>query len=131
MRAVETGLDEFFLVRVYRTSALVWAVGVGLLSGCGMMSAALGWTVGSAASVGLLRGIEWAVRRFFVPGRSFDKRDLAKLASVKFGVIVSFMLGVVLLGGRSFGFIAGFCAGVILSQSVIVFKALGAMISCR
>ncbi len=128
---METGLDERFLVGVYRTSAVLWAVGAGVFGGLGRESIALGWTIGSGASVGLLRGIEWTVRRFFVPGRMISNRDFIKILAVKLIIIVPFVVGIVLLGGRSFGFIAGFCAGLVLTQSVIVLKVLGAILSER
>lgn len=126
-----TDLDESFLARVYRTSAVLWAVGVSVLGGLGRENIAIGWTVGSGTSIGLLRGIEWTVRRFFVPGRLVNNRDLVKILAIRLAVIVPFIGVIVLLGGRSFGFIVGFCAGLVLTQSVIVLKVLGVLLSGR
>jgi hypothetical protein len=121
-------IDEGFIGRVYRTSAVVWAVGVAVSWSLAGSAAALGWTVGSALSMGVLRGFEWVARRSFVPGANNPRRDFTRFAIVKLPIILLVLTGFVLLGGRSFAAVAAFCAGVILTQAVIVLKALGLMI---
>jgi len=128
---VETGIDEGFLGRVYRTSAVVWAIGTAISWGVAGPAAAVGWTVGSALSMGVLRGFEWMARRSFVPGAHETRRDFARFSIVKLPIILLVLVGVVLIGGRSFEPIAAFCAGIILTQAVIVLKALGLVIVGR
>ena len=40
-------------------------------------------------------------------------------------------IGVVLVGGRSFAFVGAFCAGLLLTQAVIVAKVLGMLVAER
>jgi hypothetical protein len=128
---VETGIDEGFLGRVYRTSVVVWAIGTAISWGVGGLPAAAGWTIGSALSMGLLRGFERMARRSFVPGAEQAHRDFGRFSAAKLPIILVVLVGVVVIGGRSFELIAAFCAGVILTQAVIVLKALGLVIVGR
>ena len=126
---METEIDKAFISRVYRTSAVVWPIGVCISYAVGGLSAAVGWTVGSAFSVALLRGIELLVYHFFVPTVAKNKVSLTKIFVVKLSIITLILLCVVLLGGRDLRFIAGFCAGLILAQGVIVLKTLGLILA--
>ncbi|MCX8052375.1 MAG: hypothetical protein N3B12_01075 [Armatimonadetes bacterium] len=128
---METGIDEGFLGRVYRTSAFLWAIGTLVSWNLGGLPAAAGWTVGSALSIGVLRGFEQLANRYFVPGSKYSRRDFARFSAAKLPIILLVLVGLVLIGGRSFEAIAAFCAGVILTQAVIVLKALGILIVRR
>ena len=123
--------DEGFVGQVYRTSAVVWAVGVACWWGALGFPAAAGWTVGSALSMGVLRGFEWLARGSFVPGSTTAKRDFTKFAAIKLPIVVLVLAAVVLIGGRSLSVISAFCAGVILTQTVILLRTIGAMTAAR
>ena len=126
-----TEIDEGFLGRVYRTSAVLWAIGTAISWGIAGLPAAAGWTVGSALSMGVLWGFERMARRSFTPGAHDARRHFARFSAVKLPIILVVLLGIVPIGGRSFAAIAAFCAGVILTQAVIVLKALGLVIVRR
>ena len=129
-RAIREGgripaMDEGFLGRVYRTSAYVWAFVALLLLSLAGWPAAAGWTVGSALSLGVLRSLEVVIRRSFVPGVPNARGSLTKLSVVKLPLILLVLGLVVWLGRNSFAFIIAFCAGVVLTQTVIFLKVLG------
>jgi len=128
---VATEIDEGFIRRVYVTSAVVWAVGVWVAWRIGGVGAAAGWTAGSAVSFGVLRSFEWIAQRVFVPGAADAKRDFVRFSLVKLPIIALVLMGVVLIGGRSFALVAAFCAGVLLTQAVVVLKALGMLVAER
>ena len=92
---------------------------------------AAGWTIGCALSVGILRSLEWVIKRNFVPGAEKAKREFAKFSLVKLALLVIILIGVVLIGGRSFAFVGAFCAGLLLAQAVIVAKVLGMLVAER
>jgi hypothetical protein len=135
-------IDDAFIRRVYKTSAYLWAFGVfvwiclwqGILARGWVLSsnwgllAALGWTLGSAVSVGTLWSLSWIIRRAFVPGNIEAKRNLGKFSLVKLVVITLVLAGIVRFGGRSFALVGAFCAGVVLTQGVIFLKVLGMLI---
>lgn len=125
MQHVKTEIDEAFFGRVYRTSAFLWAFGVLVCLAKLGWKAAAGWTVGSALSFGILRSLDWGIRRFFVPDNPGAQGQLGKLSIVKLFVLLAVLVGVVLLGGKSFAFIGAFCIGILLTQAVICFKVLG------
>ncbi|MHB9038294.1 MAG: hypothetical protein ACYC64_16695 [Armatimonadota bacterium] len=135
-------IDDAFIKRVYRSSAFMWgfgtlvllslwqgltARGVALSSNWGW-SAALGWTLGSAMSVGTLWSLEWIIRRTFVPGNVEAKRSVGRFSLVKLAVVVLVLAVIVKLGGKSFPLVAAFSAGIVLTQAVIFFKVLGVLI---
>jgi len=66
-----------------------------------------------------------------VPGADKAKREFAKFSLLKLALIVMMLIGVVLVGGRSFAFVGAFCAGLLLAQAVIVAKALGMLFAER
>lgn len=125
MQHAKTEIDEAFFGRVYRTSAFLWAFGLLVCFARFGWQAAAGWTVGSAVSVGILRSLEWSIRRFFVPDNPAAQGQLAKLSIVKLFVLLAVLAMVVLVGGKSFAFIGAFCIGILLTQAVICFKVLG------
>jgi hypothetical protein len=120
-----TTLDDSFINRVYRTSAYLWAFGLLVCAPIGGLPAALGWTLGAAVSMGTLCSLEWIVRREFVPGKSAAGRSLARFSLVKLPIVALMLVGIVLVGGRSFEMIASFCAGVVLTQTVVFLKVMG------
>ena len=126
MQHAKMEIDQAFFGRVYRTSAFLWALGVLVCFAAFGWKAAAGWTVGSAVSFGILRSLEWGIRRFFVPDNAGAQGQLAKLSIVKLFGLLAVLVVVVLLGGKSFAFIGAFCIGILLTQSVICFKVLGA-----
>ncbi|MGC8861482.1 MAG: hypothetical protein ACP5R5_01760 [Armatimonadota bacterium] len=125
------GIDEGFLGRVYRTSVVVWAIGTGLSCGIAGLPAAAGWTCGSILSVGLLRAFELMARQYLATGADTGKRSFGRFSAVKLPIILLVLVGVVLVGGRKPEVIAAFCAGTVLTQAVIVSKALGLYIIDR
>ena len=124
-------IDDGFIGRVYVSSAYLWAfVALAVFALWGIVAAA-GWTVGCALSVGILRSLEWVIKRNFVPGADKAKREFAKFSLLKLAGIVIILIGVVLVGGRSFAFVGAFCAGLLLAQAVIVAKVLGMLVAER
>ncbi len=120
--------DPGFLGRVYRTSAALWAiVALGIWSFAGAHTA-LGWTFGSAISVGLLYAIEWLVRRAVRPGNVRARKALANAALLHWPIILAVMALAVWLGGRRVSYLIAFIAGLGLAQAVIVLKTIGAAI---
>jgi hypothetical protein len=92
-------------------------------------SAAAGWTVGSAFSAGVVLSLEWFVRRSFIPGNAEARTALNRFSLAKLPVVLALLALVVWLGGRSFGFVAAFCAGVSLFQMVIVIRSIGGLLA--
>lgn len=128
---MRTQIDEAFIGRVYKTSAYIWAFGLAVCLICGQYYAAIGWTIGAGVSVGIMRSLEWVVRRSFVPGNNGARAELAKVSIVKLLIIAAILSVIIIAGGRSFALVAGFCAGLILTQAVIVLKVLGMLVSGR
>jgi len=128
---VKAEIDDGFIGRVYVSSAYLWAfVALAVFALWGIVAAA-GWTIGCALSVGILRSLEWVVKRNFVPGADKAKQEFAKFSLVKLALVVIILIGVVLAGGSNFGFVAAFCAGLLLAQVVIVAKVLGMLVAER
>ncbi len=75
--------------------------------------------------------MEWLVLRSFAPGVPDGRREFSRFHLARLPILLALIAGVVLIGGRSFAAVAAFCAGVVLTQSVIVLKALGLMILRR
>ena len=137
-----TEIDDAFITRVYRTSAYLWGFGVlvwmslwqGLMAKGWKLSpdwgllAVLGWTLGSAMSVGTLWSLSWIIHRAFVPGNIAAKRNLGKFSLAKLVVVTLVLAVVVRFGGRSFALVGAFCAGVVLTQGVIFLKVIGMLI---
>ncbi|MEN6356340.1 MAG: hypothetical protein ABFD83_04565 [Armatimonadota bacterium] len=135
-------IDNAFIKRTYISSAYLWAFGVlvwmslwyiftsrGLkLSPHWGLMAAIGWSLGSAVSMGTLWSLEWIVSRAFVPGNAQAKRNLVRFSILKLIVIILVLGLIVKLGGKSFALIGAFCAGVVLTQAVIFLKVLGKLI---
>ncbi len=80
-------------------------------------------------SFGTLRSLEVVIRRNFVPGREGADKALAKFSLIKLPAVLAVIALAVWLGGRSFAFVVGFCAGVVLTQSVAVLKVVGMLIT--
>lgn len=126
---MKTEIDEGFVPRVYRTSAYVWAVGVLAAWSMGGAYAAAGWTLGAALSVGLLRGLEFVVRRSFLPGAASPGGALAKFTLIKLPLVLVILGLAVWIGKSSFAFVGAFCLGVLLTQVVMVLKVVGMLIN--
>ncbi|MGQ9455714.1 MAG: hypothetical protein ACUVRS_03860 [Armatimonadota bacterium] len=122
---METTIEKWFLSSVYRTAGAVWTIGVGVSWIFGGSSVLAGWTAGSVLSVGVLRVIELAVKRFLSSITDKPRHFLAKLLLVELSIIVPAVVAIVLIGGHSLPFIVGVFAGLSLSQISIVFNALG------
>jgi hypothetical protein len=121
-------IDEGFIARVYKTSAYVWVFGALVAWSVAGPWAALGWTVGSAISVGLLAAIECIVKRAVRPGNLRAKKVLTNAALLHWPIIVAVLALAVWLGGRRVAYIIAFAAGLGLTQLVITLKAVGALI---
>jgi hypothetical protein len=121
-------IDEGFVARVCRTSVVVWAFGA-LVAWCvAGPYAALGWTVGSGISVGVLAAIDWMVRRTMRPGDTRAGKKLMKAAALHWPIILVLLAGAVWLSGRRVAYVIAFVAGLGLAQAVIVLKAVGVLI---
>lgn len=121
-------IDEGFLGRVYKTSAIVWAFGALVTWSVAGLHAAAGWTFGSAISVGLLAGIEWIVRKAVTPGNLRAKKALTNVAALHWPIILAVMALAIWLSGRRIPYLVAFIAGLGLAQVVIVLKAVGVVI---
>ena len=124
-------IDDDFIKQVYKTSVYIWAFGVLVTWSIAGPLAAIGWTLGSALSVGILCSVEWIVKRAFVPEASDARGALAKFSLIKLLIIMAVLSIIILAGGRNFALVGGFCAGVVLTQGVIFLKTLGTLISQR
>jgi hypothetical protein len=124
----EAKIDEGFIARVYRTSAYVWAFGAMVAWSVAGPHAALGWTVGSAISVGVLAGIEWAVKRVIKPDNPRARKSFANVAMLHWPIIVAVLALAVWLSGRRAAYVIAFAAGLGLTQLVIALKAIGILI---
>lgn len=122
---MKTTIDEGFIGRVYKSSACLAAIGVGVCWMMGGPYAAAGWTVGALVSTGILASLEWVIRRSFVPGATRARSTLAKFSLAKLPLVLLVLGLVVWLGRLSTAFLLAFCAGVLLTQTVITMKALG------
>lgn len=125
---VATEIDEQFIRRVYSSSAYLWGFGLLVCWGFGSLSAAIGWTIGSALSLSILRSLDYGIRKYFVPGSIDAQKKLAKLSFVKFGTVLGVLALLVWLGGRNFALVGSFCTGLVLTQGVIVMKTLAIML---
>ena len=123
--------DEHFIARVYRTSAFMWAFGFLVCWAVSGLFAAGGWTLGSVLSVTILWSLEWIIRRVFVPEANGAKKALAKFTLLKLPAVAAILVLAVFLGRASFAFIIAFCAGVVLTQSVIFLKTVGMLVAQR
>lgn len=121
-------IDEGFLARVYKTSAVVWAFGALVAWGVAGLHAALGWSLGCALSVGVLAGTEWIVRRAIRPGNTRARRTLGNAAALHWPAILVFAGFAVWLGRGQAAYLIAFIAGLGLVQAVIALKALGMLI---
>lgn len=109
----------------------MWLVGLLACLAMGWHYPAVGWTIGSAVSAGILKSLEITIRRHFVPDSAGAKWALAKMSLLKLVATLIVLSAVVLVGGRSGAFVVAFCAGVLLTQSVIVLKAIGMLAARR
>ena len=121
-------IDEGFIGRVYMTSAVVWAFGVIVSWSLAGPYAALGWTVGSAVSIGVLAGIERIVRRAVMPGDPRRGKRMIKAAALHWPIILVLLSAAVWLSGRRVAYLVAFAAGLGLAQAVIALKAIGIFI---
>lgn len=119
-------IDEGFINRTYRTSVVAWGVATIVCLVLRFWFVAIGLTIGSALSIGVLAGFERVVRRTFVPGGVAHKWTIAKFWLMKTVVIAGVIAGVVLT--RRFDLIIGFCVGVALTQVVMFLKVIGIML---
>lgn len=126
-----TIIDESFIGRVYKTSAVVGLFGLLAAWSVGGLLAAAGWTAGALVSVGVLASLDRVVRRCFVPGEARPRKELAKLSIVKLLVILAVLCLAVWIGKFSLAFLFAFCAGLLLAQAVIVLKTFGIIICER
>lgn len=124
-------VDEGFIRRTYRTSYILLAFGILISWALGDIWAACGWILGGGMSIATLRSFEWIVRRVFVPDPVNAKKELIKFAAIKLPVVLLIVGIVVKVGGHHFSFVAGFCVGIILTQSVMFMKVAGMLINQR
>jgi hypothetical protein len=117
------GLDEAFLERLYRTTALVGVIVAALVAGRLGWRVGAGFLMGAALGLGSLRSLEWLVRRMTRPGASARKFTAAALLKIPaMGLAVGL---VVWLAGGELPVLVAVGAGVALLPAVIVLKLLG------
>jgi hypothetical protein len=121
--------DEGFIRRTYRTSIIVWAIATVTLMAFRLWYETLGFTIGSAVSIGILMSLDTTIRRLFVPGSTGAVKKLFKVGFVKLLIIAAVLIGVIKIG--RFDLIVAFCAGVLLTQSVMFLKVIGALLAKR
>ncbi len=124
-------IDLAFIARVYKTSFVVWAFGALVLLSFSTAMAVVGWTVGSAMSFGVLRSLQWAVTKYFVPGNTMGKNCFSRFSAAKLLVIVLILSILLIIGGRNFEFVGFFCGGLILTQAIIILKVIGSLLTKR
>ena len=124
-------INDRFIAGVYRSSIYAWGAGALLSVGVWGWIPALGWTVGAAVSVGTLCSTEWIVRRAFVPDNVAARAQLNRFSVLKLLALIATVSLVVLVGGRSFEFVLGFCAGAILTQAVICLRVVSGLVRRR
>lgn len=124
-------VDEGFIGRVYRTSVYVWAFGLMVSWSIAGAHAALGWTVGSAVSLGLLRGIEWFIRGTMRPGNERAGRAVVIVGLLHWPVLIGVLGVAIWLGRAHFLYIVAFCAGLALTGAVILLKVVGMLVNQR
>lgn len=124
-------IDEGFVSRVYRTSVYVGAFGIMVSWSVAGPWAALGWTLGSVVSVGVLAAIDWLVRRAAGSVDVRAGRKLMKAVALHWPIILILLVPAVWLGGGRRCYMVAFAAGLCLVQAVIALKALGILIVGR
>lgn len=123
--------DDGFLPAVYRLSAVLWLIGTVVLTVFRLWNGLIGWAVGAAVSIGLVRSLELVVRHSFVPGATKSKKFLTRFSLVKLPIIVLILTALVLLGGRDFVLVGAFCGGLVLVQAAIALTALRSLVAGR
>ncbi|MBI4531907.1 MAG: ATP synthase subunit I [Candidatus Latescibacteria bacterium] len=115
-------IDEGFLGRVYRMSGAVGIFVVLLLWSYGYTHALLSFTIGAGISLAFLRGTEYIIRHYLVPG----ERKVRKT------ILIAFTIKLLLLGAGLYVFVRtdwlnviALAAGLGLAQAVMGLKALG------
>lgn len=116
-------IDEGFIQRTCRTTLVVWGVAVFACLVFQLWFAAVGFTIGTAVSLGVLIALNRIIRRTVVPGAKRVGITLAKFGAIKFLAIAAIVFGVVMT--RRFDIIVGFCAGIALTQVVMFLKVIG------
>jgi len=124
-------IDNGFLGRVYRTSAIVCAVGFLVWWATMGLYAALGWVAGSLVSLAVVRSLEIVIRWQFVPGNPRAGSALARFSVLKVLAALVILSLAVIAGRYGYEFIVAFCAGILLAQAVIILKVLGKALSSR
>lgn len=124
----EVKIDDGFVGRVYKTSAWTWAFGAMVALSLGGWHTALGWSIGSAISIGLLAAIDWVVRRSVRPDNIRAKKVLTNAAILHWPIIVAVLAFGIWISAKSILYIIAFAAGLGLVQAVIVLKAISIFI---
>lgn len=115
-------VDDGFLRRVYRTTAIAWVVTVMILAAYGFAGALASFAIGGAVSLAFLRGTEIAIRRYLVPQGRHLKKAVVLLYAVKMPILG---LALYLLVGTEWVNVVALAAGLGLVQAVIGLKAMG------
>lgn len=118
-------IDEGFVKRVFRTSLWVGGfLGLLLLVGRGTAEG-ISFCVGAVMSLGLLRALEYTIRRFLVPGKPKASRALLAVVHTKYLLVAICFYFLVQSSWLRPGWLA---VGIGLVQAVIVLKALGILL---
>lgn len=119
-------IDERFVGRVYKTSALVFAfVLLALMAYSVAPAFAWGFLVGYFVAVLWLASLELVVNRAFTAGTRRTKARYGAVAILKFAAVAGIIYGVVRTDHVS---LPGFVVGFSLIHAVIALKAVGAVV---
>jgi hypothetical protein len=127
-KALEGQYDDGFIGRVYRTTAVVWALMAALIYSHSGVEALLGLSIGAAISLGSLRLIELAVRHLLCPGMPTRARHFTLLFLLKLPLLTVVMAGAVWVVMIGLANVFALVGGVALVHGVILLKALGNLV---
>jgi hypothetical protein len=126
--ALEAQYDEGFIGRVYRTTAVVWAVVAALVFAQFGTAAMVGLSLGTAIAVGSLRLIEVAVRCLLCPGMPTQPKHFTLFFFLKLPLLTVVMAGAVWIVLSGLANVFALVAGVAMVHGVIFLKAVGNLV---
>jgi len=115
-------LDEQFVRKVYKSSAIAWGLVSLWTLGLGKPWIALSITLGTVVSLAVLASFDIVVRTVFVPGATKSKKALIKLALIKYPILGAILYFVV--HWHKINLLA-FCGGIVLVHFAMLAKLAG------
>lgn len=124
----QVGFDAEFLRRTYRTSAWVLLLVLFPLVSYGFLRAAWSVAAGAALGLGVLRTFEWLVTGLVEGRRKRVGWWMAQVSVLKLPLLAALLYGVVRSGWFH---LPAFAGGVVLTQAVILLRAVGAYLTAQ